>query len=1238
VKNTTLAGREPRPPPDFKQLFESAPGSYLVLDPELTIVAVSEAYLVSTMTKRDEIVGRGLFDVFADNVDDTEATGVSNLQASLDRVRRDAKPDTMAVQKYDIRRPESEGGGFEVRYWSPVNTPVLLEDGSLSCIIHRVEDVTGFVRLKQSGSRSGNLLTTELRVNSAQMEADIIRRSLELQEANRKLRSVVDAASDAFVGMDGTGRITEWNRQAEATFGWRAEEVLGHSLAETIIPMRHREAHRAGLARFHATSEAHILNQRIELTAIDHNGREFPVELTVWAVDDGTDMVSFHAFVHDISERQAHEGALRVGEAKQRLLAAQLSTAQQIAGIGSWEWDIASNRVTWSDELCRLLGVEPGQHAPRYEDYLAAVHPDDRAMVKAAAERAFATGQPYSLDHRVAFGDGSVRIVRTRCDVVLDETGSSVRMAGTAQDVTVQEMAAAARDINARRQSDELRLQLAAIVDSSEDAILSVTLDGVILSWNSAAEKLYGYTAEEIMGKPVSMLVPADRSREFEEILTRIRRGDALEQFEALRARKDGSLVPVSLTISPVRDASGLVVGASSIARDTTERDRQRNLEASREQALEASRLKSEFLATMSHEIRTPMNGVIGLTGLLLNTELSETQRHHAEGVRASGEALLGVINDILDFSKIEAGELDLETVDFDLTSAVEDMASLVAESARAKGLELVAYCRPEVPTALRGDVGRLRQILLNFATNAVKFTAAGEVVLRARLDAEPVAGPGPGPVMVRFEVSDTGVGVDPALAEGLFEPFSQADASTTRRYGGTGLGLAISRRLAEAMGGSVGVDSADGRGSTFWLRLPLELAAEALPAPSVAGHGLEGRRVLVVDDNETSRLVLASQLRGWGIDVDVAPGGAEALDRLRQVTDDGMAPYDLAVLDMAMPGMDGLDLARLITADPGLGAPRLLLLSSVSVEAEVAAQAGFMARLTKPVRLSSLYDALVRAVSPAPTEGKGDSLAPAVLAGTRGTLLIVEDNAINQVVAQGIVAKLGYSSDVAGDGVEALAALELRAYDAVLMDCHMPQMDGFQATLEIRRREAGAAHVPIIAMTAGAMVADREECSAAGMDDYLSKPVKAAELEAMLARWVPSTRTPDPVDPGESGAGSDDVLDATQIDGLCQLAAASGDPSFLQSFVERYAQQAEARVAELRQAAARGAATLVGELAHGLKGTSATMGAQGVASACEAVENAAGRGELTGPEGLDRVARELVRAESALRAHVPAS
>ena len=657
----------------------------------------------------------------------------------------------------------------------------------------------------------------------------------------------------------------------------------------------------------------------------------------------------------------------------------------------------------------------------------------------------------------------------------------------------------------------------------------------------------------------------------------------------------------------------------------------QESLVVARDEALHASRTKSEFLATMSHEIRTPMNGVIGLTGLLLDTELTETQRHHAEGVRGSGEALLGIINDILDFSKIEAGKLELETVDFDLTHAIEEVAALVSESARAKGLELVAYCRPEVPSELRGDVGRLRQILLNFTTNAVKFTAAGEVVLRARLDDDQTSER----VVVRFEVTDTGVGIAPAEVERLFEPFSQSDASTTRRYGGTGLGLAICRRLAEAMDGAVGVDSRPGQGSTFWLRLPLDRALRPLAREDLSAHSLQGRRVLVVDDNQTNRLVLTSQLRAWDITADPAADGAEALERLR-----GAAAraenYDLALVDMAMPGMDGLDLAAVIRSDPELASVILLLLSSVSVEAEAVTQAGFVARLTKPVRLSNLYDALVRAVAPtAPEAGKIRSPSRTDPAGSRGTVLIVEDHAINQEVAKGIVAKLGYGSDVAGNGIEALEALERRSYDAVLMDCHMPEMDGFEATAEIRRREAGGSHVPIIAMTAGALVEDREKCIAAGMDDYLSKPVKARELEAVLDRWLGRNEpVPDPetVTGGPEGPAGVGVLDTVQFDGLRQLAAGSGDPAFLARLVDQYVEHAGSRLAELQEAAARGDAGALRQAAHGLRGSSATMGAGRVASACAALEEAAARGETEGTAGVEQIAFELERATASLR------
>ena len=621
------------------------------------------------------------------------------------------------------------------------------------------------------------------------------------------------------------------------------------------------------------------------------------------------------------------------------------------------------------------------------------------------------------------------------------------------------------------------------------------------------------------------------------------------------------------------------------------------------------------------------MNGVIGLTGLLLDTPLTESQRQYAEGVRGSGEALLDIINDILDFSKIEAGKLELEAVDFDLAHAVEDVAALVSESARTRGLEVVAYCRPEVPTAVRGDVGRLRQILLNFATNAVKFTESGEVVLRAGLveDATTEA------VVVRFEVTDTGIGVDPATADRLFDPFAQADVSTTRRYGGTGLGLAICRRLASAMGGAVGVDSRPGEGSTFWLVLTLERAPGPVRAASGDSHLLDGRRVLVVDDNQTNRLVLTSQLRAWDLVADQAPDAESALVLLRAALAESR-PYDVALLDLDMPGTDGLELAGMITSDPHLAPVVMLLLSSQSVDAESASRAGFSARLTKPVRLPTLYDALLRAVAPASLEADaGPVPPPAVVIGSAGTLLVVEDNAINQQVARGFAAKLGYRCDVAGNGIEALAGLDLRSYDAVLMDCFMPEMEGFEATVAIRRREAGRSHVPIIAMTAGALVEDREKCLAAGMDDYLTKPVNADRMEASLRRWVHGGDPAGAVD--DAGVGDvDAVVDADQFSELRQLAEVRDDSGFLGNLVESYLDRAASQLVQLRAAAGRGDVAQMRATVHDLKGASATMGATRVAAACAAIETA-GRDESADADGLAGLALELERAAPALRA-----
>jgi signal transduction histidine kinase/DNA-binding response OmpR family regulator len=554
--------------------------------------------------------------------------------------------------------------------------------------------------------------------------------------------------------------------------------------------------------------------------------------------------------------------------------------------------------------------------------------------------------------------------------------------------------------------------------------------------------------------------------------------------------------------------------------------ERQRSVHDALEAATEASRLKSQFVATVSHEIRTPMNGVIGMTELLLDTELTAAQREHAVVVRDSAEALMFVINDILDFSKIEAGYLQLDNADFALLDLVESIASLAVSAARVKGVVLMTYVDPAIPATVHGDGVRLRQVLLNLVGNAVKFTESGSVTISVTRESGDESG-----VTIAFSVKDTGIGIAPEMHQLLFQPFRQADASPKRRFGGTGLGLAISQKLVALMGGTITVRSALGAGSTFAFTIRFTRVRGASHA--VRMRRLDGLRVLVLDDEPTSREVLSRHVAGWGMRSAVAADGAEAMEYLDRSVMDG-EPFDLAIVDLMMPAMDGFGFAQLVRANPALARLPMILVTAFDLSGRDAAAlaAGFDAYLVKPIRQAHLFELVSSLAFPSDAHGPpatpllpapateaaiapyGDVPQPAPVGAERRLerILVVEDNIVNQRVALKQLEKLGFVASAVVNGAEALALLRDESFDLVLMDCQMPVMDGFEATAAIRAAEATtAAHLPIVALTANARPEDRERCLAAGMDDYLAKPVSVAELSKTLERWL-KTRNADAV------------------------------------------------------------------------------------------------------------------------------
>jgi polar amino acid transport system substrate-binding protein len=741
-------------------------------------------------------------------------------------------------------------------------------------------------------------------------------------------------------------------------------------------------------------------------------------------------------------------------------------------------------------------------------------------------------------------------------------------------------------DVTERKQTEAAlrrasqRAQL--VIESVPNGILLVNREGTIEQANGPATRLFGYERTELVGQPVEVLLPpalrAGHSRLRDAFFADSRSAMARIGRELSAARKDGSEFPAEIGLSPI-EIEGETWVLCSIADISERKQAERKI-------MQVAQMKSEFLANMSHEIRTPMNVIIGMSGLLMDTEQTEDQADYTRTIRNGAESLLSIINGVLDFSKLEAGKLELSPEDFSIDSLAEEVVEFFSQQAHQKGLELTCFVSSEVPGWARGDKGRLRQILVNLMGNALKFTEEGEVSLKVG-----VAGQSEGWSIVRFEVRDSGIGIAREVLAKLFQAFTQADGSTTRRYGGSGLGLAISQRLAELMNGSIAVES-DSTGSLFTLALPVSPPLAPKPAEAHLRNELAGTRVLVVDDIESNRTIACRHMESWQMKPECAGNGMEAISKIREAARSGQ-PYGVVVLDCGMPGMNGIDVARIVAMDQKLSSTPMVMLTSYDDRSEMTAarEAGIRTFLTKPVRRNLLRNAMLKAMMPRQFESASAPLTPEELAAAQKTwvaprlkdgirLLLVEDNPDNQKLAVRLLEKHGFICDIASNGLEAMTKLAQESYALVLMDCQMPLMDGYETTGAIRRYEREKnRRTPIVAMTANALAEDRDKCLSADMDDYVCKPIHEATLIDTIRRWLPQPDKSSISDsPADSASRSADRIQVNATPGLEDLI-----PGYLAN--QRHDLEALARAVD------RGDFPAARNIGHSMKGSGASYG-----------------------------------------------
>src|ERR1700688_4836396 len=922
-----------------------------------------------------------------------------------------------------------------------------------------------------------------------------------LPEGAAQMKAILELVFDAIVETDSRGVVTAWDSKAETVFGWTGPEMLGRPLLEVVVLPRFREAYQQEFRDVLAAGGSPVVSKRVETKMLHRDGRQLSMEVFMSTLRCG-EARRVSVLVRDISAHQQLEKSLRISEDRTRAILDRIED-------GCFEVELSEEgRYLFVNQgFCEITGYPADEMLGKsFREFFDA---QTSRQLNLAYRKVYETGEPLkAFEYALTRKDGTQRYVEESVSLKKDSHGRPTAFIGIRRDCTERKLA------EERIRVSEERYR--AILEQIEDGYFEIDLRGQYQLVNDGYCRMLRCPSSDIVGKSYKEIVPPLQVAMFYEVFHKVyKTGEPVRSLEYETGRPDGSVIFVENSISLRKDRQGQPIGYHVIVRDITERKRaEKELATAKDAAEAANHAKSTFLATMSHEIRTPMNGVLGMTELVLDTELTEEQREHLGIVKSSAESLLSIINDVLDFSKIEAEKLDLESIPFDLRETLGETMKALSVRAQQKGLELICEVQPDVPEGLIGDPTRLRQIAVNLVGNAIKFTEHGEVVVT--VEQEPGEPTNDDSVRLHFAVRDTGVGIPADKQYKIFEAFSQVDGSMARKYGGTGLGLTICARLVEKMGGRIWVESEPGKGSifSFTARIGVRKTSSSLTVP-LPPEQLRDLSVLVVDDNYTNRRVLHGLLTRWGMKPTAVEGGKAALQALEIAKGMGHS-FRLVLLDGQMPEMDGFTVAEQIHRNVDLAGATIMMLTSAGQLGDAARcrELGISAYLVKPIRPGDLLNAICLTVQKAPPKTPLPLVTGHIVREVRHRMrvLLVEDNPVNQKLAMALLEKRGFGVTTAGDGKIALAALQREPFDLVLMDVQMPEMDGFEATVAIREAEKSTGrHVPIIAMTAHALKGDQERCLTAGMDAYVSKPIRTSELFETIERTLERYRELEP-------------------------------------------------------------------------------------------------------------------------------